>query len=60
MASNSVLLVIIFIVSLFQVQCWIFNDISSKTLREDGIDLDLEDLTPEELARLRFSLIYPG
>lgn len=60
MACKSVLPVVMVIFSLFQVQCWIFNDITTKSLREDAIDLDLEDLTPEELARLSFSLIYPG
>lgn len=44
---------------------WIFNNIDYRMLEKNFLE-EMEaseedyDLTPEELARLRFSLIYPG
>ncbi|XP_023946040.2 phospholipase A2-like [Bicyclus anynana] len=59
MYFNSIL--VLFIISVcHKSQGWIFNDINTRLFEDNALDLDVDDLTPEDLARLRFSLIYPG
>ncbi|XP_034827640.1 phospholipase A2-like [Maniola hyperantus] len=59
MALKSIAVLVI-ISLIHSSQCWIFNDIRTRTVQDNALEIDYEDLTPEDLARLRFSLIYPG